>query len=206
MKICGIYLGDAAIKNNLGGTYVPTASADFEFRGCVYSTEPDATALGGLFSQVTLADHTTYSTVHTFYAFPNPTVADSAASTWNARHTHLIIQVLIDDTTKYYNIPKGFRVKVVNADSAAEEAGIKVNDIIIGIEGKLIESIEEFNSIKNQHKAGETVKISVYRNGEIIDLDVTLKEAANEDESAEKQAQDDDDLYDRYRDFFNQFY
>ncbi|SDB06452.1 serine protease Do [Ruminococcaceae bacterium FB2012] len=111
-----------------------------------------------------------------------------------------------DIYSKYYNIPKGFRVKVVNADSAAEEAGIKVNDIIIGIEGKLIESIEEFNSIKNQHKAGETVKISVYRNGEIIDLDVTLKEAANEDESAEKQAQNDDDLYDRYRDFFNQFY
>jgi len=105
LKICGIYLGDAAIKNNLGGTYVPTATADFEFRGCVYSTEPDARALGGLISQVTLADDLSYSVAHTFYTFPNPTVADSAASTWNARHTHLIIQVLIDDTTKYYNIP-----------------------------------------------------------------------------------------------------
>ena len=111
-----------------------------------------------------------------------------------------------DIYAKYYDIPKGFRVKTVNVDSAAEEAGIKVNDIIIGIDGKLIESIEEFNSIKNTHKAGETVKISVYRNGEIIDLDVTLKEAATEEESAEKQTQTDDDLYDRYRDFFNQFY
>ena len=111
-----------------------------------------------------------------------------------------------DIYAKYYDIPKGFRVKTVNVDSAAEEAGIKVNDIIIGIDGKLIESIEEFNSIKNTHKAGETVKISVYRNGEIIDLDVTLKEATTEDESAEKQTQTDDDLYDRYRDFFNQFY
>ncbi|MBQ7186969.1 MAG: trypsin-like peptidase domain-containing protein [Ruminococcus sp.] len=111
-----------------------------------------------------------------------------------------------DIYAKYYDIPKGFRVKTVNVDSAAEEAGIKVNDIIIGIDGKLIESIEEFNSIKNTHKAGETVKISVYRNSEIIDLDVTLKEAATEEESAEKQTQTDDDLYDRYRDFFNQFY
>ena len=111
-----------------------------------------------------------------------------------------------DIYAKYYDIPKGFRVKTVNVDSAAEEAGIKVNDIIIGIDGKLIESIGEFNSIKNTHKAGETVKISVYRNGEIIDLDVTLKEAATEEESAEKQTQTDDDLYDRYRDFFNQFY
>ena len=111
-----------------------------------------------------------------------------------------------DIYSKYYDIPKGFRVKTVNADSAAQEAGIKVNDIIIGIDGKLIESIEEFNSIKNTHKAGETVKISVYRDREIIDIDVTLKEAATEEESAEKQAETDDDFYNRYREFFNQFY
>ena len=110
-----------------------------------------------------------------------------------------------DIYSKYYDIPKGFRVKRVNADSAAEEAGIKVNDIIIGIEGNLIESIEEFNAVKNKYKAGDTVKISVYRNGEIIDLDVTLKEAANEDESAEKNSQNEDDEYNRYREFFNQF-
>ena len=108
-----------------------------------------------------------------------------------------------DIYSKYYDIPKGFRVKTVNVDSAAEEAGLKVNDIIIGIEGKLVESIEEFNAVKNKYKAGDTVKISVYRNGEIIDLEVTLKEAANEDESAEKNTQEDD--YDQYRRFFDQF-
>ncbi|MBR6872798.1 MAG: trypsin-like peptidase domain-containing protein [Ruminococcus sp.] len=113
---------------------------------------------------------------------------------------------ITDIYSRYYNIPKGFRIKVVNSGSAAEEAGIKVNDIIIGIEGKLVESIEEFNAVKNQHKAGETVKISVYRNGEILDFDVTLKEAANEAESAEQQTQTNEyDPYNDYREFFNQF-
>lgn len=105
MNICGIYLGDAAIKNNLGGTYVPTLAADFEFRNCVFSTTPDARALGGLFAQFALADDSSYSTPHYFYTFPNPTVNDSASATWGARHTHLIIQVLVDNLTKYYNIP-----------------------------------------------------------------------------------------------------
>ncbi len=106
---------------------------------------------------------------------------------------------------KYYNMPSGFRVKLVNSGSAAEKAGIQVNDIIIGIEGKLISSLQEFNQVKNKYKAGDTVKISVYRDGEIVDLDVTLDEAATEEESAEKNAQNNDDAYNKYREFFNQF-
>jgi len=79
--------------------------------------------------------------------------------------------------SQYYNIPQGFIVRGVNEGSAADRAGIKVNDIVIGINGKLISSIEEFNSIKKDYKAGEEITISVYRNGEITDLEVTLDEA-----------------------------
>lgn len=106
---------------------------------------------------------------------------------------------------QYYDIPRGFRIKKVNSGSAAEKAGIKVNDIIIGIEDTLVNSLEEFNAVKNKYKAGDTVKISVYRNGEIVDLDVTLDEAANEEESSEKQSQQSSDPYKDYREFFNQF-
>ncbi len=79
--------------------------------------------------------------------------------------------------SQYYNIPQGFIVRGVNENSAAEKAGIKVDDIVIGINGQLITTIEEFNSIKANYKAGEEITISVYRDGEIIDFDVTLDEA-----------------------------
>ena len=79
--------------------------------------------------------------------------------------------------SQYYNIPQGFIVRGVNENSAAEKAGIKVDDIVIGINGQLITTIEEFNSIKANFKAGEQITISVYRDGEIIDFDVTLDEA-----------------------------
>lgn len=107
---------------------------------------------------------------------------------------------------QYYDIPKGFFVRQVNSGSAAEKAGIKVNDIIIGIEGTLIESLEEFNAIKKNYKAGDTIKVSVYRNKKIIDLDVTLDEAVAED--SQSTGSDDSSTYDpyeEYRRYFNQF-
>lgn len=109
---------------------------------------------------------------------------------------------------QYYDIPKGFFVKRVNPGSAAEKAGIKVDDIVIGIEGKLIESLEEFNKIKKNYKAGDTIKVSVYRNREIIDLDVTLDEAVAEDNTKSSNGNSDDseyDPYEEYRKYFNQF-
>lgn len=81
--------------------------------------------------------------------------------------------------SEYYDIPQGFMVVVVNENSPAEKAGIKVNDIIIGINGKLITSIEQFNSEKASFKAGDKITVSLYRDGEIVDVSVTLGEMKN---------------------------
>lgn len=114
--------------------------------------------------------------------------------------------------SQYYDIPKGFFVRAVNSGSCAEAAGIKVNDIVTGIEGTTVESIEQFNDVKNRYKAGDTVKITVYRDGKYIDFDVTLDEVAEETEEDEgnKYPYPSDNGgynndYDRYREFFNQF-
>lgn len=111
-----------------------------------------------------------------------------------------------DVYSQYYDIPKGFFVRSVESGSAAEEAVIQVNDIVIGIEGNLIESIEEFNEIKEKYKAGDKITVSVYRDGEIIDKDVTLGEAIDKDEDEDQNDQQQSyDDYDSYRQFFNQY-
>lgn len=111
-----------------------------------------------------------------------------------------------DVYSQYYDVPKGFFVRSVESGSAAEEAGIQVNDIVIGIEGNLIESIEEFNEIKEKYKAGDKITVSVYRDGEIIDKDVTLGEAIDKDEDEDQNDQQQSyDDYDSYRQFFNQY-
>jgi hypothetical protein len=38
------------------------------------------------------------------YCYPNPTVADSQSTTWSARHTRMVIEVLLGSETFYYPI------------------------------------------------------------------------------------------------------
>lgn len=77
---------------------------------------------------------------------------------------------------RYYNIPQGIWVSTIKKGSAAEKAGIKQSDVIIGIEGEPVKSIADLNKIKNKYKAGDTVTITVSRAGEDMDFKVVLQE------------------------------
>ena len=92
--------------------------------------------------------------------------------------------------SSYLNIPMGVYVRDVSADSAAEQAGIKPGDIIIGIAGETVTTTEELNKVKNRYKAGDTITLTVSRDGEDIDLSLTLQEATtqtDEDNPLEKE-------------------
>lgn len=111
---------------------------------------------------------------------------------------------------QYYNVPQGFIVRSVEEGSAAEEAGIQVNDMVVGIEGQLISSIEEFNEIKSRYKAGDKISVSVYRNENIVDIDVILGEAKDTSTSTQEN-NGNANGYDGYNDYddyddFRQFY
>ncbi len=79
--------------------------------------------------------------------------------------------------SRYLNIPMGVYVRMVQKDSAADQAGIIEGDVIIGIDGEPIKTVEELNKIKSKFKAGETVKITLSRNGTDVDVNVKLQEA-----------------------------
>lgn len=84
--------------------------------------------------------------------------------------------------SRYLNKPMGLYVCSVEENSAADQAGIMAGDVIIGIEGEPIKTVDELNKIKNQHKAGETIKITLSRNGTDIDVNVKLQEENNSPE------------------------
>ena len=83
----------------------------------------------------------------------------------------------IDEVTaRFYNFPRGVFVSEVEKGGAADKAGIKPYDIIIGIEDEPVTSINEMNEIKNKYKAGDTIKLTINRSGEDMDIDLTLEE------------------------------
>lgn len=77
---------------------------------------------------------------------------------------------------RYWNIPVGVYVMSLQEDGAAELAGIKVGDIIIDVEGNVVSTAQELNDIKNKFKAGDTIWITVSRNGQDIRMKLTLQE------------------------------
>lgn len=77
----------------------------------------------------------------------------------------------------YYRLPQGVYVRFVTPDSPAEDAGIKAGDIIIGIQGESITTMDELNDIKNQYSAGDTITLTIYRDGINMDVNLVLGEA-----------------------------
>ena len=68
------------------------------------------------------------------------------------------------------------QVVEVAQGGAADVAGIKKGDVITAVNGKIVESASEVNEIKDAHKAGDTLKIQVSRDGQKMEFNVVLQE------------------------------
>ena len=71
-------------------------------------------------------------------------------------------------------MPNGVYVSYVFPGSDAANQGLREGDIIIAIDGTAVSSMDDLNAIKNQHTAGDTVQLTVYRAGQTYEVSVTL--------------------------------
>lgn len=92
-------------------------------------------------------------------------------------------------TAKRYNLPEGVYVESVEENSPAEKAGILQSDIITKIEGKEIKNVNELNKIKYTYNIGDTVNLTLVRNGQEMDVQVTLVETPENIEETTTQTQ-----------------
>lgn len=75
----------------------------------------------------------------------------------------------------------GVYVTAVYEGTAAEKAGLKIRDCITKIDDTEITSKSTLNSYIMKHKAGDQVKLTVYRNGKEMEITVTLDERPSDD-------------------------
>lgn len=79
----------------------------------------------------------------------------------------------------YYNnllVDYGLYVMSVTEGSGAEKAGIKRGDIIIKTDGQKVTTSSGLNKIRDTHKAGEKVNLTVMRGNRELAISVTLTE------------------------------
>lgn len=84
----------------------------------------------------------------------------------------------LDKTTaSQHNLVEGIYVVSVEEYSSAETAGIQPGDVITGIDGKEIKTMDELNDIKNSHSIGDKITLTINRNGETKEISLTLGES-----------------------------
>ncbi len=70
----------------------------------------------------------------------------------------------------------GVRVGGTMPDAPAEKAGLKEGDVIVSIDADKIASLGDYMTILGKHKPGDTIKITVQRDGKPKELSATLSE------------------------------
>ena len=81
----------------------------------------------------------------------------------------------------FYNLPGVLCISSVEHGSDAWEQGVSVGDIILAVEGEAVATMDEFNTIKNRHSAGDSVTLTLYRKGEELEVTVKLMDRATLD-------------------------
>lgn len=69
---------------------------------------------------------------------------------------------------------QGFYVNDVTADSGAKKAGIKKGDIIVDIDGKIINGFADLNAAVVTKRPNDVVKVTVHREGKTLTMPVKL--------------------------------
>ncbi|MGE5582377.1 MAG: S1C family serine protease [Bacillota bacterium] len=77
---------------------------------------------------------------------------------------------------RYYDLPVGVFIIAVVPGGGAAKAGIKKRDILVGMAGKKIATMQDLNEVKRAYKAGDTVKVEIVRGKKKISLNLTFTE------------------------------
>lgn len=110
------------------------------------------------------------------------------------------------------NIDKGVFVYSVNEGGAGDKAGLKLGDVITKVDDKSVATMEDLSAAKKGHKAGDTVTLTVFRDGEYITTELTFDEQPETTGSEKKQQQEQNgqnpygQMPNDWQDFYNYFF
>ncbi len=103
-----------------------------------------------------------------------------------------------EEEVQKYNMPQGVYIAKIESDSAAEQAGLRVGQIITKVDGKEITTTSQLSQAVQSHKGGDTITVTVATadNGSYPETDVTVTLGSQadrpqaEDAATEEQPQD----------------
>ncbi len=72
----------------------------------------------------------------------------------------------------------GLFITTIEEGSGAQEAGLKVDDMILEVDGEAVKSTSEINEIRDKKKPGDTLVFKILRERRTMEISVKLKESS----------------------------
>ena len=115
-------------------------------------------------------------------------IAAQLVKSGTAEHAFLGVSLTDGDATADGTTRKGAVIQQVTSGSPASNAGVKVGDVVVAIDGRPVAGAESLTAYVRERTAGSTAKLTVVRNGKVLDVSVTLAaKAATVDQSPSSQ-------------------
>ena len=82
----------------------------------------------------------------------------------------------VSEETQSYGLPQGASVQQIVEGSPAAASGLQINDIITHVNSKEITSSNDLVAVIRDAEIGDTLKLTVYRMGDTIEITITVGE------------------------------
>jgi len=113
------------------------------------------------------------------FAIPSSLVQLAAAQLRKYGHVHrqrigISVQTITPALSAALALPRGSGVLIsdVLPDEPAEKAGVKLNDIVLAVDGRPIVNVPMFTTAMLSHPGGQNVRLNLLRGGEQLSIDV----------------------------------
>ena len=114
------------------------------------------------------------------FAIPSSTVkavVDQLAENGEVRGRPSIgitVGAIPQEALENYELPEGLYISAVAENSDAAAQGIREGDILTAIDGQSVSSTEEVAAIRDTRSVGDSLRFTIWREGETFEVDVLL--------------------------------
>lgn len=118
---------------------------------------------------------------------------------------YMAVVVMEMDTSvaEAYGLPAGLKIAEVVPGGAADRAGIRTGDILINVGGTDVSTIVMLSRALRNYKAGDTAVVTVYREGQLVRMELTFDEKPREQTGGATLPEGDfQEWYDYFSDYF----
>jgi len=119
-------------------------------------------------------------------------VMDSLVRYGKVEHSYIGVSIsdVTPENSKFFDLKdaNGAVISEVQPDSPGANAGLKVGDVIVGLDGKNVAGAGELQAEVTSKRPGTKVRLDVLRDGKSMNVPVTLEELGSKDKKEELSA------------------